>query len=95
MRLAEFGVSFRRTTYQVGDHDLALTARWGGTCRSCLGLLGLLCGLLNTANGGSGSSRTAGLRATAAAALTGGLLPRADDRLEGLVEARFRHDGGE
>lgn len=59
------------TTYQVGDHDLALTARRGGASRSGLGLLGLLCGLLDTANRRGGGSRATGIRSTAAAALAG------------------------
>jgi hypothetical protein len=83
--------------YQVGDHDLALaTGSSGGGSSSSLGLLVLLGRLLDTADGGSSGGRTtASIRATAAAALASRLLARADDGLEGLVEAGFRHGGGD
>ena len=94
MWLARAGASEEGATYQVGDHDFALTTSGGRARRSGLaGLLGLLGGLLDTANGSGGSSRAAGIGATTAAALASRLLPRADDRLKRLVQARFRHGG--
>jgi hypothetical protein len=90
-------VGLETGAYQVGDHDLALATGSSGSGRgSSLGLLVLLGRLLDTADGGSSGGRTtASIRATTAAALASRLLARADDGLEGLVEAGFRHGGGD
>lgn len=73
-------------TYQVGDHDLGLTtSRASGCDGGGLVLLRLASGLLDTADGGVGSTTTGTATAVAAATACGGA-GSLEDVVQGRVE---------